>query len=135
MNNDPLNLSRIILADGWWADWSSWSECSASCGGGTMWRVRECTGKMYGGKECEGVAGDRQPCNTHHCPGEHCSFSNLFCCIMLYRIACFLSQKRKPNCTSLASNLRQNVVKYQISICLYSNSGRNLEGMDDLERV
>ena len=61
----------IILVDGWWESWSSWSECSASCDGGTQWRVRQCTGTMHGGKDCEGLAGGKQACNTDVCPGEN----------------------------------------------------------------
>ena len=47
--------------------WSEWSECSASCGGGTQ--TRTCTNPepQFGGLDCVGEAS--QSCNTQSCGG------------------------------------------------------------------
>jgi len=44
--------------------WSAWSQCSATCGGGTQ--TRSCTSPSGGGLPCDGPAS--QPCNTDACP-------------------------------------------------------------------
>ena len=47
--NDPVN--------GNWSPWSTWSSCSATCGGGKRTRTRTCTNPApaNGGKDCEGT--------------------------------------------------------------------------------
>ncbi|XP_069815842.1 SCO-spondin-like [Dendropsophus ebraccatus] len=45
-----------------WSEWSSWSPCSMTCGGGEQIRVREC---RY--HECEGKAIQSRMCNNHVC--------------------------------------------------------------------
>ena len=56
--------------DGNWSDYSAWSECSASCGGGVMERSRNCDSPApeNGGNPCEGEAADNQACNEDPCP-------------------------------------------------------------------
>ena len=44
-----------------WTPWTSWSECSATCGGGNRNRIRECRkGRNYG--ECEGLGEEVEEC-------------------------------------------------------------------------
>ena len=40
--------------DGGWSEWTSWSQCTASCEGGTQSRSRGCfnPSPMYGGAPC-----------------------------------------------------------------------------------
>merc|ERR1719290_198926 len=51
-------------------EWSDWSECTKSCGGG--WKKRSCTNPApaYGGAYCEKEygPGERDDCNTEKCP-------------------------------------------------------------------
>jgi hypothetical protein len=57
-----------------WTDWSEWTECSATCGGGTKSRVRECIVSENSDVErsattlCEGESIETIPCNTNVCP-------------------------------------------------------------------
>jgi len=46
-----------------WENWSAWSQCSASCGGGTRRRERDCVG----GNLCAGLADQSISCNQEPC--------------------------------------------------------------------
>ena len=58
--------------DGMWSCWSSWSTCSATCGGGHYMRTRSCTNPApaYGGDICLGLHTEEALCNTQPCPGK-----------------------------------------------------------------
>lgn len=58
--------------DGVWSCWSSWSKCSATCGGGHYMRTRSCTNPApaYGGDICLGLHTEEALCNTQPCPGK-----------------------------------------------------------------
>lgn len=53
--------------------WSKWTECTASCGGGTTSRSRKPDPKWsaatsYGGKSCDTNQMETRECNNHCCP-------------------------------------------------------------------
>ena len=54
-----------------WADWSSWTECSRSCGEGRQTRMRECISENQPSLDCSGDRVQIRSCNTHHCPGGY----------------------------------------------------------------
>ncbi|PIK51722.1 putative SCO-spondin-like [Apostichopus japonicus] len=56
--------------NGGWSLWSSWSECTHSCGWGTRYRHRTCTSPapMYGGSFCVGTAQAGASCLIQDCP-------------------------------------------------------------------
>lgn len=66
------NLNCIV--DGGWSDWSSWGECSKSCGHGQETRTRTCTNPppQHGGNYCLGVGLESRKCIG--CPGEQKMF-------------------------------------------------------------
>lgn len=70
-NNDkkPCFL-KICPIDGKFSEWSSFSACDRSCGGGKQFRTRRCNNPpaVFEGKPCEGPSRQEQPCNTHECP-------------------------------------------------------------------
>nr|XP_005556624.1 PREDICTED: A disintegrin and metalloproteinase with thrombospondin motifs 16 [Macaca fascicularis] len=66
---------------GHWSDWSSWSPCSRTCGGGVSHRSRLCTNPKpsHGGKFCEGSTRTLKLCNTQKCPRDSVDFRAAQC--------------------------------------------------------
>ncbi|XP_078377130.1 SCO-spondin-like isoform X1 [Oculina patagonica] len=56
--------------DGGWSSWSSWGQCTGSCGTGLQTRKRTCTNPPpgYGGKKCAGRAEEHKNCLLKRCP-------------------------------------------------------------------
>ncbi|XP_071505772.1 uncharacterized protein [Diadema antillarum] len=61
---------EVAIIHGNWSEWSHWSPCSESCGGGTRNRTRECTNPPPNehGVPCEGHDLEEEACNTQECP-------------------------------------------------------------------
>lgn len=61
----------LVSVDGGWGQWSDWTKCSKSCGGGVQSRRRECDSPSPDGRGsyCEGLGTEVVTCNTAHCPG------------------------------------------------------------------
>ena len=68
-----ISFTPITDEDGGYTEWSEWSECSATCGGGSRTHSRTCTNPPVknGGKTCEeqdlGPAEESEECNTQEC--------------------------------------------------------------------
>ena len=62
------------IVNGGYTEWSKWSSCSVTCGGGTIKRQRNCTNPspQFGGKDCSGSGPEllTQQCNPQKCPGK-----------------------------------------------------------------
>lgn len=61
-----------VSVSGSWSCWSSWSQCSSSCGGGYYQRTRTCGNPppAGGGDICIGLHTEEALCSTHACEGE-----------------------------------------------------------------
>ena len=59
--------------DGGWSPWYNQTECSISCGGGTLTQWRNCTqpSPSCGGSDCEGENITIIDCNAQCCPGMY----------------------------------------------------------------
>ena len=69
--------------DGGWSDWSAFTSCSATCGGGTQSRLRTCTnpGPANGGLICTGNSTETLGCNIQACSR---SKLNIFSILLQY---------------------------------------------------
>ena len=60
--------------DGGYGEWSQFSQCSRTCGGGDKKRSRSCNNPApeHGGRNCSGLgpAQETQSCSSNKCPGE-----------------------------------------------------------------
>ena len=85
LTTDAVHLSRIyclcpmwkvskacISVDGFYMEWSVWSECSTTCSSDTQQRERDCEEAKYGGQPCStiGPAEEERYCNLRECPGN-----------------------------------------------------------------
>mmetsp|Transcript_25160 Transcript_25160/g.72526 ORF Transcript_25160/g.72526 Transcript_25160/m.72526 type:complete len:487 (+) Transcript_25160:3-1463(+) len=59
-----------------WSEWTSWTDCPVSCGGGKSSRRRNMTAEAAnGGKKCVGDGSEEEDCKTQTCPVD-CKWSN-----------------------------------------------------------
>ncbi|XP_039770285.1 ADAMTS-like protein 2 [Ornithorhynchus anatinus] len=69
----------------WWGEWSSWSTCSRTCGGGVMSRERHClfqrllTAQEINTPLCTGQSKHYQLCQQEPCPANADSFKQQQC--------------------------------------------------------
>lgn len=68
----------LLKVDGGFSMWSSFGDCSKTCGGGLHTRTRQCNNPspQHGGVDCVGKKEESQLCNTEGCPGNNF----VFCC-------------------------------------------------------
>ncbi|CAI9733957.1 3 isoform X2 [Octopus vulgaris] len=60
-------LPQIAVAD-YWSDWSEWSLCSRTCGGGSSYRLRKCIQSFLPQHTCKGDSIQYTTCNNEMCP-------------------------------------------------------------------
>ena len=65
-----FELLSFFPVDCVWGQWSTWSSCSKSCGGGTNTRSRSKIETERNGGSCPGSGSDSKRCNTQSCPGK-----------------------------------------------------------------
>ncbi|XP_043935246.1 ADAMTS-like protein 2 [Protopterus annectens] len=69
----------------WWGEWSSWSTCSRTCGGGVMSKERHCLQQRLIASQnisvsiCTGPSKHYQLCNKQPCPENGISFKQQQC--------------------------------------------------------
>ncbi|KAH8265475.1 hypothetical protein KR038_008664 [Drosophila bunnanda] len=66
----PRQGSNRLTVNGGWGNWSPWTPCSLTCGGGVQESRRECNNPVpeHGGKYCLGARKKYTSCNVHSCP-------------------------------------------------------------------
>uniref|UniRef100_A0A3Q2CH68 SCO-spondin n=1 Tax=Cyprinodon variegatus TaxID=28743 RepID=A0A3Q2CH68_CYPVA len=71
---DRVCISSPCDVDGGWSQWTDWTECTKSCGGGVQSRRRQCDSPPPegDGDYCEGLGTEVRGCNTDHCPVPPC---------------------------------------------------------------
>ena len=65
-----VSLSGAGDVDGGFSEWSSWTQCSKSCGGGVKVRERSCTNPppKGNGQKCSGEFEETGACAENPCP-------------------------------------------------------------------
>ena len=89
-----------------WADWTE-SDCSASCGGGTLTRRRTVARSATGlGLNCTGKATELEGCNQHICPSV---WTAVLVSLLLLLLAClsliYCRRKYTVNHTPVSFNM------------------------------
>ncbi|XP_058791063.1 A disintegrin and metalloproteinase with thrombospondin motifs 9 [Phymastichus coffea] len=94
-----VSRENLEPLDGQWGDWSSYGECSRSCGGGIERKYRECNNPApkHGGNYCVGERVRYRSCNTRECPPGSTDFREKQC-------AAFDNDNR--NIRNLAKNVK-----------------------------
>ncbi|XP_077514040.1 ADAMTS-like protein 5 [Amblyomma americanum] len=68
-----------------WSDWSYWSPCSRTCGGGVTTRARSCVARSpltvtdSTWSNCSGTLLEHKLCNTESCPPGSADFTDVQC--------------------------------------------------------
>ncbi|XP_002127703.3 A disintegrin and metalloproteinase with thrombospondin motifs 6 [Ciona intestinalis] len=72
---------RADSVDGQWGEWTSWGECSRTCGTGVSSSHRSCDSPApeHGGKYCLGGRKRYRSCNTQECPNPKSDFRQEQC--------------------------------------------------------
>ncbi|XP_026168807.1 ADAMTS-like protein 2 isoform X2 [Mastacembelus armatus] len=87
-SHDSLNVKQTGNKDEvfqWWGEWSSWSSCSRSCGGGVRSQERHCliqrlsTTQNVNSSYCIGSPKQYQLCPNQPCPSSSVSFKQHQC--------------------------------------------------------
>ena len=72
-HNLYCNNIVLYIVDCKWLEWSAWSDCTKTCGGGTQFREREKIPAEHGGRDCVGENREDRTCNNQICLGIYCS--------------------------------------------------------------
>lgn len=87
-DNSPTSNSLEGGADAtasWWGEWTKWTACSRSCGGGVMSQERHCLQQRRksvmgaGNRTCTGTSKRYQLCQVQECPPDGRSFREEQC--------------------------------------------------------
>ena len=110
---------------GGYSQWSNFSACTLTCGGGRKTRIRTCTEPIpqYGGEDCHhfGPANETRRCNTHYCPvdGGYSDWSEFTKCT---KSCAGGTTARNRTCTNPAPkhdglNCSRFGLDYEVQIC------------------
>ena len=63
---------NLLVVDGGWSPWTTWSDCSVTCSNGTRYRRRSCDNPppQHGGMICTDHGTEEQFCYPRECPSK-----------------------------------------------------------------
>lgn len=80
----------LLVVNGGWGTWTTWTPCSETCGSGIQERHRECSSPRpeHGGLYCQGSDSERQPCHLADCEGgiKYCTSKCPMRQLLLYSV-------------------------------------------------
>ncbi|KAF7658579.1 hypothetical protein LDENG_00010810 [Lucifuga dentata] len=94
----PDQLTSSVVVHGSWSSWSEFSRCSRTCGGGVIYRTRQCNNPrpVFGGNDCDGRDIEAELCNQQPCEhnqldfmAQQCSRTNVHPLYLLPNTASF----------------------------------------------
>lgn len=94
--------------DGGWTEWTTWEQCSTTCGVGLQRRERTCSNPRpkFVGKHCEGESSVYRLCNTKECTGADGRWSSWSSWEVCSRTCGTGLQSRKRSCTYPETHVR-----------------------------
>ncbi|XP_052699211.1 SCO-spondin-like isoform X2 [Crassostrea angulata] len=116
--------------DGAWSEWSAFSHCSVTCGGGNSTRSRSCSNPTPSDEKhmCQGEATQTTDCNSYGCPvnGGWSNWSSYFHC----SVSCGGgNQTRTRSCTNPApSHGGHNCVGKSVETATCNDHGCPING-------
>ncbi|CAB4001536.1 A disintegrin and metallo ase with thrombospondin motifs 6 [Paramuricea clavata] len=84
------------VIDGNWGEWSDYTPCTRSCGGGVRHRIRKCNNPSpsNGGMKCAGSSvGQHRICNVKACPRGTASYRRFQCMAVGYSWSYYISKQ------------------------------------------
>lgn len=84
---DGLCSSSNIEDNSKWSSWTTWSECTASCGDGIQMRTRNCEGRG----ECQGMSVQTRKCNLQQCKAQWGCWTDWSSC----NVSCGLGMRKR----------------------------------------
>ncbi|XP_047125755.1 torsin-1A [Hydra vulgaris] len=114
----PTTCQKV---NGGFSEWSSYNECSLTCGGGIKKRSRTCTKPTpaCNGDLCNGVRLETQSCNTQKCP-DPCEVSE--CCNNLWVRQSPIYLKKQLNSKLFGQHLVEDLVVKPINDHIENNN-------------
>ncbi|XP_068167090.1 A disintegrin and metalloproteinase with thrombospondin motifs 13 [Antennarius striatus] len=72
----PEQPGGSLVVHGSWSDWSDFSPCSRTCGGGVTHRTRKCNNPRpaFGGDDCHGLDVEAELCHRRSCDSTQLAF-------------------------------------------------------------
>ena len=65
-----MSFDSLVACE--WDEFSSWTTCTKTCGGGTQVRQRQVkVPAQFGGEACEGGQAEQRVCNEQGCPSKY----------------------------------------------------------------
>uniref|UniRef100_A0A3Q3IKL8 PLAC domain-containing protein n=1 Tax=Monopterus albus TaxID=43700 RepID=A0A3Q3IKL8_MONAL len=111
------SLLHFLTLFQWWGEWSTWSSCSRSCGGGVRSQERHC---LIQSSYCDGSSKQYQLCPNQSCPNPSISFKQHQCSQFNSKQSFFHLISNKPcdlQCTTISGERQLLVPAHDGTFC------------------
>ena len=135
--NDTFVFAYILDIDGGYTEWSKWTECTSTCGGGTKRRSRTCTKPTpkNNGKTCVkqnlGPPIQTESCNTKKC-GKNIA---VVIKILVFRPFQFQEKEKTNSCCFARCAIIPRYIKVSVSCNSLSVAVLQIRYLDQSARI